>query len=246
MKGRKTHRRGYAVALLLGLENNRAVLWQVYSQVVKQIATLNMVGARTDENASYNFHETIVGAMKPALRGGVKSVVVVAPMKTDFAAEFLKHVNKHHGYLCQPGRQSGMTFRTMVGSAGDVKSVSELVRTHEFRDAIVETTSEETNQIVAMLEKQLSARPDTSVVFSLEEIENIVYAHETSGIGESTYLVLTDSYLSSSPQKNRIQRLVQICQNKHVKTKVINSESLAGKRLSQFGGIALFNAQPEL
>ena len=55
------------------------------------------------------------------------------------------------------------------------------------------------------------------------------------------YLLLTDKYLMNSKQKSRIHRLLQISQNKKVKTRVINAETSAGNRIIQFGGIVFFN-----
>ena len=60
---------------------------------------------------------------------------------------------------------------------------------------------------------------------------------QAEGKPKPEYLLLTDDYLSSSRQKNRVQRLMQIAANRGVKTRVINAESTAGKRLTQLGGI---------
>jgi stalled ribosome rescue protein Dom34 len=53
-------------------------------------------------------------------------------------------------------------------------------------------------------------------------------------------LVLTDSYLAESNCKNRIQRLLQIAANREVKTKIVNAETSAGKRITQLGGLVYF------
>jgi len=49
MKKKKGYKRGYPVALLVGFEDDHAVLWQVFSQVVKLHLTLKLDGKRTDE-----------------------------------------------------------------------------------------------------------------------------------------------------------------------------------------------------
>jgi stalled ribosome rescue protein Dom34 len=52
--------------------------------------------------------------------------------------------------------------------------------------------------------------------------------------------MLTDKYLADSEDKNRIHRLLQISKNRKVKTRIVNAETPAGKRVSQFGGIFFF------
>ena len=75
------------------------------------------------------------------------------------------------------------------------------------------------------------------MLFSLEEAENIILGTQAAGKPKPEYLLLTDNYLSSSRQKNRVHRLLQIAKNRSVKTKIINAESTAGIRLTQLGGL---------
>jgi stalled ribosome rescue protein Dom34 len=239
VKRRRGYKRGYPVAVLVGFEDDRAVLWQVFSHVVKLHLTVKLDGKRTDEKALYNFRESVIDALRPALKEGVRSVIVTAPMRTAYAADFLNHVNKHHAYLTQPKNPNRATFAVLIGSADSPDKVAELVKTKEFHKIITETTMEEADNLVNALEKYLS-NSNAVVLFSLEEIEDRVYGlqrHEDSG---SLYLMLTDKYLADSRAKNRVQRLLQISKNKQVKTRIVESETPAGKRISQFGGIIFF------
>jgi len=52
--------------------------------------------------------------------------------------------------------------------------------------------------------------------------------------------MLTDKYLADSEDKNRINKLLQISKNRKVKTRIVNVETPAGKRISRFGGIVFF------
>jgi len=54
------------------------------------------------------------------------------------------------------------------------------------------------------------------------------------------YLLLTDKYLAEAEDKNRIHRLLQISNNRKVKTRIVKAETAAGKRISQFGGVVFF------
>jgi hypothetical protein len=85
---RRAYKRGYPVVLLVGFEGDRAILWQVFSHVVKLHLTLKLDGKRTDEMALYNFHESVIDALRPALKEGVRSIVVTTPMRTTMLQTF--------------------------------------------------------------------------------------------------------------------------------------------------------------
>jgi stalled ribosome rescue protein Dom34 len=230
------------VALLVGFEENHAVLWRIFSRVVKLSRRLELEGKRTDEKVLYNFHESVVDAIKPVLKEGVRSVVVTAPARTTFAADFFDHIRKHHRYLIQSKSPNRANFVKLVGSADNRTKVAELVKSKEFTDLIAETTSEEADHIINSLEKHLYGVDNSSVVlYTLKEIENMVYSREKGREFRTEYLLLTDKYLADSKQKNRIHRLLQISKNKKVKTRVVDAGTAAGNRISQFGGIVFFS-----
>lgn len=241
VKPKRGYKRGYPVALLVGFEEDEAVLWQVFSQVVKPLLTLKLTGNRTDERGLYEFHESVVDALRPTIKEGVRSIVITAPMKTTYSNAFLKHVQKHHSYLLQTKGTTKATFAQLIGSANEPHKVAELVRTKEFQNLLVTTTSGEADQIVAALEKSLNA--NQHVLFSLEEIEDIIYSKDRKEHFNATYMILTDKYLAESHQKSRVHRLLQISANKKVTTRIIESGTPAGKRITQFGGIVFFALQ---
>jgi stalled ribosome rescue protein Dom34 len=229
------------VALLVGLQADSAVLWEVFSHVAKPLVTLRLAGSRTDGKAVYNFHESVLDALRPVLREGVRSVVLVAPAKVAYASDFLDHARRHHGYLFQSNAPSRVAFAELVGSAGEPHEVADLVKSRGFRRLIEETTSDEADFIVDALEKRLGlVGGGSGVLFSLEEIEDAVYGREGKAESGSEFLVLTDRYLAESHNKARVQRLLQIAQNKKVKTRIVSAETPAGKRISQFGGVVFF------
>ena len=241
MKHKKGYRRGYPVAILAGFEGDHAVLWQVFSHIAKLHLTLKLNGKRTNEQGLYNFHESVVDALKPTLNEGIRSIVVTAPMKTTYAKDFLDHVRRHHAYLIQSKSANRATFAELVGSADQPHKVAELVKTKEFQKLITETTSDEVDLIVDALEKRLrSVNSDSAVLFSLKEIEDRVYDRKRDDNSGTEYLILTDKYLADTEDKNRINRLLQISKNRKVKTRIVNAETPAGKRISQLGGIVFF------
>lgn len=235
---RHGYKRGYPVAVLVGLEESSAVLWQVFSNVVKPYASVKLEGRRKDEGALYSFHESIVNVIRPVLNEGVRSIVIAAPAKTSFASQFLEHVRRHHAYLVQGNGPHATSFRELTGSACQIHEVANLVKTETFHELIGQSTSEEADCLVETLEKRLNAVDDGAVaVFSLEEAEDLIYSQWKRGSLRPDYLMLTDRYLADSKDKNRIHRLLQISKNKNVKTRIVSAETSAGKRLSQLGGL---------
>ena len=235
---KRGYRRGFPVAVLIGLEVDHAILWRVFSNVVKPHVTLRLSGARADTKALYSFHEAIVDALRPALKEGVKSIVVAAPMKTDYSQVFLDHVRKHDAWLVQARGPNSATFGVLVGSASKPHEVAELVKTKRFRDLMSETTSADADRIVDALERWLNDLEDGAIVlYSLEEVEDLIYSKWSSGGVKPEYLMLTDEYLLNRREKNRINRLMQILNNKNVKTVVVDADTPAGNRLKQLGGL---------
>jgi stalled ribosome rescue protein Dom34 len=230
------YKRGYPVAILIGLEKGKAVLWKIFSKVAKLENTVYINGTRNNPKALYSFHETIINALRPTLEEGVHSVILASQPRTNHAQEFLNHIRNHHKWLTQGPNK--IAFSTITGSASTPPQVANLTRTSEFHKLIGETTAEETENLLEILEKRLNKADQNSVIsFSLEEAENLILKRQKLNRPKPEHLLLTDKYLASSRQKNRLHRLMQIAENKGVKTRIINANSPAGKRVTQLGGI---------
>lgn len=245
MTRKRGYRRGYPVAVLIGLEEYSAVLWRVFSNVVKPHVTLRLGGVRSDGKALYSFHEAIVDALRSVLKEGVKSIVVAAPLKTDFADAFLDHVRKHDAWLVQSKGPNSATFGVLIGSACKPHEVAELVKTKAFRDLISKTTAADADRVVDTLGKWLSDEDGARILYSLEEVEDTIYGQWTSGKVKPEYLMLTSEYLQNSRERNRVNRLLQISNNKNVKTVIVDADTPAGKRLTQLGGLVCLASSPQ-
>jgi len=209
----------------------------VFSNVVKPLDALRLGGVRSDAKALYSFHEAIIGALRSVLREGVKSVVVAAPLKTNFAGIFLDHVRKHDAWLVQSKGPNSATFGVLVGSAIEPHQVAELVKTKAFGELISKTTASDADRAVDTLEKWLNDEAGTRILYSLEEVENAICGRWMNEKFKPEYLMLTDKYLQDSSERNRLNRLLQISNNKEVKTVIVDSDTAAGKRLTQLGGL---------
>lgn len=236
---RRRYKRGYFVAVLVGFEEKRAVLWQIFSKIVKHYVTVEM--DINNNKTLYNFRESVVDKLRPLLREGVRSIIITAPMKTNYAKDFLNHVQKHHQWLFQKDSSNNTTFGELVGSATQLHQVSELIKTKEFRSLLSETTSEDADHIIDTLEKRLNETDGGSVIlYSLNDIENLVNSQLEHSKLKPEYIILTDKYLVETKMKNRVHRLLQISKNKNIKTRIVKVETKAGVRLSQLGGLVCF------
>jgi len=232
----KGYKRGYPVATLIGLEEDKATLWKVFSKVAKPENTININGTRNNSKALYNFHESVINVLRPTLKEGVRTVIIASPARSNHAQEFIDHVHEHHTWLTKVPNKAA--FSTITGSASTPSQVAALARTPTFKRLISETTTEETENLIEILEKRLSASyKNNLVLFSLEEAENLILKRQKPGRPKPEYLLLTGRYLAETRAKNRVHRLMQIATNRKVKTRVINAESPAGQRLTQLGGL---------
>ena len=239
MTAKRGYKRGYPVAVLVSLEDDTAVLWRIFSHIVKHEKTLWKDGDREDSKATYNFHESIINALRPTFKEGVRSVILASLPGTGHAQEFVSHVREHHVWLVQGSSKA--TFSVTEGSAGTLSEVAALTRTPRFRAQISEITSEETGHLIDALEKQLNAPgQNTVVLYSLKEIEDLILKTLKPSNPKRGQLMLTSKYLSESREKNRIHRLLQVASNKGIRTRIADAESAAGKRLAQLGGLVFF------
>ncbi len=235
LKPKKRYRRGYAVAILAGIEEDTTALWKVFSNVAKPEKTLHISGARSNSKDLYNFHESIINALRPTLKEGVRSIILASPARTNYQQEFINHVHEHHKWLTQGPNKAA--FSQIIGSVTTPSQVAALTRTQTFRQLISKTTKEETENLIEIIEKRINTTDNTNLVlFSLEEAEKLILKRQRPSEPKAEYLMLTNKYLAETRQRNRLHRLMQIAINKKVKTRIINVDTPAGKRLTQLGG----------
>jgi stalled ribosome rescue protein Dom34 len=232
----KGYKRGYPVATLIGIEEEKATLWKIFSKVAKPQTTIHINGKRNSPKALYNFHESIINALRPTLKAGVRTVILASPARTTYDREFIDHVREHHTWLTQGPNKAAIS--TITGFASTSSQVAALTRTPTFHQLITETHAEETENLIEILEKRLSAsNKNNLVLFSLEEAEDLILHRQKQGGPKPEFLLLTDRFLTETRAKNRVHKIMQIATNRKVKTRVINAESPAGMRLTQLGGI---------
>ena len=227
------YRRGYPVAVLIGFDGNRAVLWRVFSQVVKPHSTIK--APRGSKRELYNFHEAVVNSLRPILKEGVGSVVVAAPSRTSYVKEFLDHIAKHQPWMTR-GTGSA-TITGIVASATTLDEVSALVRTGEVQRAIGTSAEGEADRIKSLLESRLAQDDASPILYSLFEIEEMTFDQRVNGRPEPEHLILTDRFLAA--HRRRAQRLMEAARSRGARAHVVGVKTAAGQRVEQLGGMVL-------
>jgi len=247
-KTRQRTKRGYPIGLIIGFESMRINIWKIFSERVMLFKVRKL--GRKFENAQkshlYHFFEDIINDFRPLMKEGIKSILLVCPLKKEYASLFLNHINSHQKWLILEKNTNSASFQILNSYVRDIEEVSSFVQTDKYLEAIGSVTEKETNRIIGTLEKRLNDIENGLVLYSLKEIEELVYSggkrkKKFKPLGLiPEYILITNSYIDENPQKNRIHRLIQIAKNRKIITKIIDSEIPAGIRINQLGGIVCF------
>jgi len=221
---RRRRRRGYPLAVLIGLDGDKATTWHVFSESVRP-------GDRIQGDDRFRFYESIVDLLRPSLKQGTKSVLIATDDEREYR-RFLGHIEKHQSWLLKGWGLNTASFEHVSEPAMDIEQVRRLVKAHGFREKLSEVTQGDIGQVMDVLEKRLSDPEGIeTVLFSLNEVEDAVYG----GGGSPEYILVTE--LFRSRRRRRTDRLLQVAANKKVRTRIIENDTQAGARLSQFGGL---------
>ena len=242
-KKRKTRvKRGHPVSLLIGLHDDRAVFWRIFSETVRPDIIIKRGRKRKyqDNKQLYHFHEEIVDKIRSVIKEGIKSNLIVSPPKKEYSKEFLSHIKKHHSWLLKKGKNT-VVFNEIVGSANTQEEVSYLVKNEYFKEAVEDVSNQEAMLILEDLDEVIN-KPNkySKILYTLAEIEREIDKKWKNYEVKPNYIILTDEYLENRKKRNRTYRILQIAKNHGIKTKVVNAESDAGKKVEMFGGLVCF------
>lgn len=220
---RKRKRRGYPVAVLVGLENKRTIFWNVFSNSIKTGAVKVWV------DNEYNFFEDIVDELRPSIKQGIKTVLLASEDKKKYDG-FIGHIEKHQSWMLKGYELNRVSFQYVKGSARDADAVTELVNASGFSDKIRQAGEGDMKLVMSVLEKRLSSKDGIeTLMFSLDEVKDAVYG------GVAVEYIITSQRFQER-HRRRIQRLFQVAENKGVKMRVLSPDSPHIGRVAQFGG----------
>ena len=228
---RRRRVRGYPVAVLIGLEDKRASLWDIYSQSIKPDTVIKR------DSTDYNFYESIINQLRPKVKQGVKTALIASTDEKNYE-KFLDHVKKHQRWLIAGYELNRVTLEYVEGSAENIDSVVELIEDSGLQRTIKEASREDVKRVMGVLEKRLGTSDGiNTLLFTINEVEDAVYGEGSN----PEYILLTTEF--QQRQRRRIQRLLQIAQNKGIKTMTVEANTAMGTRLNQFGGMICMLSQ---
>jgi stalled ribosome rescue protein Dom34 len=217
-------RRGYPVAVLVGLGDDEAHLWDVYSESVKPGDALASKGSR------YGLYEAVVDQLRPRVKEGVRTIVVASDERAQYNS-FLAHVEKHHAWLTRGREMNKVTFTYLQGRAGTAAEVRAAAASAGLRSIIRSASEESLDSVMEALEKRLNTGEGIdSLMLSIRELEEGIYGEEPP-----EYIIMTEGFART--HRKTAQKLTQVAANRKVKTVTLPHDSRHAHRLEQLGGI---------
>jgi len=243
-KRKKRVKRGHPIAILIGLHDNDAIFWRIFSETIRLHLKVNRGRKRRnqDKKQLFHFHEEIVNILRPIIKEGIRSVILLSPPKKDYSDEFLDHITKHHSWLLKKG-DNQVVFSKIIGNqAKTQKDVHYLKTQDHFKDIVDKTSNQEGLLILAELAKIINKNEKFSkILYTWKEIDHeLKLITKNPNLPKPNYITLTEEYLKNPKNRNKTYRILQIAKNLEIKTKIVSKESEAGAIIDQFGGLVCY------
>ena len=243
-KRKKRVKRGHPIAILIGLHNNDAVFWRIFSETIRLHFKINRGRKRRNQNKKqlYHFHEEIINTLRPIIKEGIRSVILLSPPKEEYSEEFLNHVNKHHLWLLKKGDKQ-VVFSKIKGNQAKTQKDVYYLRTQEyFKDIIDKTSNQEGLLILEELTEIINKNEKFSkILYTVREIEyELKFIRQNPNLPKPNYIILTKEFLKNPKNRNKTYQILHIAKNLEIKTKIVSLESEAGAIVESFGGLVCY------
>ncbi|MHA2131697.1 MAG: hypothetical protein ACW99L_17150 [Promethearchaeota archaeon] len=243
-KRKRRVKRGHPIAVLIGLHDKDAVFWRIFSKTIRPYFKINRGRKRRnqDKKQLYHFHEEIINSLRPIIKEGIRSVILLSPPKKEYSDEFLNHVNKHHSWLLKKGDKQVVFSKIIGNQAKTQKDVYYLKTQDYFKDIVEETSNQEGLLILEELTEIINRNEKSSkILYTWREIDHeLKRFKQKPHLTKLNYIILTEEYLKNPKNRNKTQRILQIAKNLEIKTKIVSQESEAGSIVTKFGGLVYY------
>ena len=197
-KRKKRTKRGHPIAILIGLHDKDAVFWRIYSEDIRFHFKINRGRKRRNQSKKqiYHFHEEIINTLRPIIKEGIRSVIVLSPPKEDYSDEFLNHVNKHHIWLLKKGGNQ-VVFSKIVGNQAKTQRDVYYLKTQEhFKEIVDETSNQEGLLILEELTEIINKNEKFSkILYTWREIDyELRFIRQDPNLTKPNYIILTEEY----------------------------------------------------
>jgi len=243
-KNKRRVKRGHPIAILISLHDNDAVFWRIFSEVIKLYFKIKRGRKRRnqDKKQLYHFHEEIINVLRPIIKEGIRSIILLSPPKEEYSNEFLNHVNKHHSWLLKKGDKQVVFSKIIGNQAKTQKDVYYLKKQKYFKDIVDETSNQEGLLILKKLTEIINKNEKFSkILYTWRKIDyELRLIKKYPNLPKPNYIILTEEFLENPKNRNKTHRILQIAKNLEIKTKIVKQESEAGAIVDQFGGLVCY------
>jgi stalled ribosome rescue protein Dom34 len=243
-KRKKRIKLGHPIAMLIGLHDNDAVIWRIFSETIRLHFKISRGRKRRNQNKKqlYHFHEEIINTLRPIIKEGIRSIILLSPPKEEYSEEFLNHINEHHSWLLKKGVKQ-VVFSKIIGNQAKTQKDVFYLKTQEyFKDIVDKTSNQESLLILEELTEIINKNKESSkILYTWREIDQeLRLIKQNPNLSKPNYIILTEEYLNNPKNKNNIHRILQIAKNLEIKTKIVSQESEAGANVGKFGGLVCY------
>jgi stalled ribosome rescue protein Dom34 len=243
-KRKRRAKRGHPIAILIGLHDNDAVFWRVFSETIRLHFIIKRGRKRRNQNKQplYHFHEEIVNTLRPIINEGIRGIILLSPPKEKYSDEFLDHVDKHHSWLLKKG-DNRVVFSKIVGNQAKTQKDVHYLKTRDiFKEIVDETSNQEGLLILEELTEVINKNEKFSrILYTWKEIDyELRLIKRKPNTPKPNYIILTEEYLNNPKNRNKTHRILQIAKNLEIKTKIVSQESEAGTIVDKFGGLVCY------
>ena len=216
----KRGRRGYQTAILIGLDNQTANIWLVYSESIKQGKTIPK--AMEDKTGSKH-NEEIVEAIREVLPEGFNQLIIASNEKYTRKSSVIEYINRSHGWLTKR-----LTIKELDNKAVTRGEVLQLIKMNLIQESISEATEVNNEKIMERLEKSLNTG---AVLFTIQELSDALRREENL-----EFILVSEKFDYTWRGNRRYQSLIQIAKNMRVTFTIMKHDAPANTRLEQLGG----------
>ncbi|MCX6647925.1 MAG: hypothetical protein NTV61_00830 [Candidatus Bathyarchaeota archaeon] len=214
-------RRGYPAAILIGLDNQTANIWLVYSESLKQGKTITKSG--DDEKSVYKHNEEIVEAIRTLLPEGFNQLIIASTEKYTRKSGFIDYINRSHGWLTKR-----LTIKELDKKAVTRGDVLQLIKMNLIQESVSEAAGETNELIMERLEKAVNGG---HTIYTLRELAGVLASEKTPDL-----VLITENFDAANRSSRLYQSTIQKARNLGATVSIMKPDTAAGARVEQFGG----------
>lgn len=216
----KRGRRGYPTAILIGLDNQTANIWLVYSESIKQGKTIQK--ALEDKTGSKH-NEEIVEAIRALLPDGFNQLIIASTEKYTRKSGLIEYIKRSHGWLAKR-----LTIKELDKKAVTRGEVLQLIKMNLIQESVADAAGETNEKIMERLEKALNTG---AVLFTIQELSDAFNREESP-----EFILVSEKFDVAWRGNRRYQSLVQIAKNMRATFTILKHDAPENARLEQLGG----------